>query len=383
MSAHEQDGTEAVGGSGSAPESGKQNRSLPRLPKLPRTARRGTGPSNLAPEVAHTAARVEDGFHSWARGRAYKSGWQRTVIAYDSYGSESSMRVLARMVLTKDGQPAADREASIRGWRSFVNVPLAEETAWVRVNGVEHMVTSDRGGVIDAVIPGDFRPGHIDFQMWTEGSKIDTATATIVGSEQRFGIVSDVDDTVMVTHLPRPMLAAWNSFILSEHARSAVAGMSVLYDRLIYMRPNSPMFYLSTGAWNVAPTLKRFLSRNLYPAGPLLLTDWGPTNTRMFRSGVEHKRNSLERLAREFPHMKWLLVGDNGQHDEEIYAEFAENHPQNVAAVAIRELTPSEAVWVGGVSKFEGRGAGVPWVYAPDGAGLASKLTERGIISGI
>jgi len=40
--------------------------------------------------------------------------------------------------------------------------------------------------------------------------------------------------------------------------------------------PNAPVFYLSTGAWNVAPALTRFLSRNLYPPGPLLLTDWGP-----------------------------------------------------------------------------------------------------------
>lgn len=157
--------------------------------------------------------------------------------------------------------------------------------------------------------------------------------------------------------------------------------MSVLYDRITYMRPNTPILYLSTGAWNSATTLKRFLSRNLYPIGPLLLTDWGPTTTRVFRSGKEHKRNTLERLARDFPWMKWLLIGDDGQNDEEIYGEFVENHPNNVAAVAIRQLTVGEAVWAGGRSKRQGRGQGVPWIYAPDGAGLASRLTERGIIS--
>ena len=54
---------------------------------------------------------------------------------------------------------------------------------------------------------------------------------------------------------------------------------------------------------------------------------------------------------------------------------------KNVAAVAIRQLTVGEAVWAGGRSKRHGRGQGVPWIYAPDGAGLASRLTERGIIS--
>jgi phosphatidate phosphatase APP1 len=45
------------------------------------------------------------------------------------------------------------------------------------------------------------------------------------------------------------------------------------------------MFYLSTGAWNVAPAVRRFLGRHGYPQGPMLLTDWGPTNTGWFRSG--------------------------------------------------------------------------------------------------
>lgn len=344
---------------------------------------RTQNPRNLSPEVLHTAARLEDRYHSWAAEKALKRGWKRTVIAYDSYGTESSIRVLARIVLTKVGQPTADTRASIRGFRSFGNVPLPEDTAWVRVNGTEHMVAADRGGIVDAVIPGDFSAGTVEIEMWTQDSLVDTATVHIVGQEQTFGIISDIDDTVMVTALPRPFLAAWNTFVIDEHARSPVAGMAVLYDRLIYMRPNSPILYLSTGAWNVAPTLKRFLGRNLYPEGPLLLTDWGPTATRAFRSGQEHKRTSLERLARELPRMKWLLIGDDGQHDEEIYGEFVENHPENVAAVAIRQLTVGEAVWAGGRSKHGGRGQGVPWVYANDGAGLASKLTERGIISGI
>ncbi len=54
---------------------------------------------------------------------------------------------------------------------------------------------------------------------------------------------------------------------------------------LLRAHPGLPVIYLSTGAWNVVPTLSRFLSRNLYPRGALLLTDWGPTHDRWFRSG--------------------------------------------------------------------------------------------------
>ena len=140
--------------------------------------------------------------------------------------------------------------------------------------------------------------------------------------------------------------------------------------------------YLSTGAWNVAPTLTRFLSRNLYPAGALLLTDWGPTHDRLFRSGREHKRENLARLATDFPQLKWVLIGDDGQHDEELYGEFARTHPESVAAVCIRQLSPSEAVLAGGRSTLgdELSGGTTRWLYAPDGAGLSEQLTALGLL---
>nr|WP_306420667.1 phosphatase domain-containing protein [Arthrobacter sp. JCM 19049] len=90
----------------------------------------------------------------------------------------------------------------------------------------------------------------------------------VIDENQRTGVICDVDDTVVVTALPRPLLAAWNSFVLSEHARVPTPGMAVMMERLVTSRPNTPTIYLSTGAWNVAQTLNRFLSRNLYPRDP-------------------------------------------------------------------------------------------------------------------
>ena len=74
--------------------------------------------------------------------------------------------------------------------------------------------------------------------------------------------------------------------------------------------------------------------------------------------------------------MKWLLVGDDGQHDEQLYHEFTTKHPENVAAVAIRQLSRGQAVLAGGRSKarLHQGVSGVPWVYGPDGATLRDEL---------
>jgi phosphatidate phosphatase APP1 len=252
----------------------------------------------------------------------------------------------------------------------------------VRVGDRSLEVQADRSGVIDVAVNVDLEPGWHRIGLTAEGSAVATALVFVVDPETTFGVVSDIDDTVMVTALPRPFLAAWHTFVVNEHARATTPGMPVLYERLTTRYSGAPLIYLSTGAWNVAPALTRFLSRNLYPAGALLLTDWGPTADRWFRSGREHKRSSLERLAAEFPQIKWLLIGDDGQHDESIYGDFVAAHPDHVAAVCIRHLTPSEAVLAG--SSFRGHptagDSSVPWLYASDGAGLAEQLERISLL---
>ena len=338
---------------------------------------RSPGESTVA---LHWLARLEDAWHGWRERRGRRRGLVPTVIPFTGYGSPERIRVLARVVLRKPAGTPTDRLTNIRGWRSFTSIPVSAAEIVVRAGDESRTIRSDRGGVIDAQIEVRLEPGWRTIRMSTDTDEVE-APVFIADGLRRFGIVSDIDDTVMVTALPRPFLAAWNTFVLDEHARRAVAGMAVLYTRLLLAHPGIPIVYLSTGAWNVAPTLTRFLARNLYPTGALLLTDWGPTHDRWFRSGPEHKANNLERLATEFPDVRWLLVGDDGQHDESIYGDFAHAHPQNVAAIAIRRLTPSEAVLAGGRTAAEAHaGSLVPWVYGDDGADLSDQLETLGLL---
>jgi phosphatidate phosphatase APP1 len=348
-------------------------------------ARLGTAhtPAQTAGEILHRAARIEDAFHHWRERRGRKRGLTTTIIPYSSYGSTDWARVLCRVVLTRGTGASKKRAEKVRGWRSFFSIPVDDEIVTVTIGGKEVRLKPGRGGVIDEHVKVSLAPGWQTATLASPGSDPAIAYIFVVDPQASFGIISDVDDTVMVTALPRPLLAAWNTFVLDEHARRPVAGMAVLYDRLARANPLAPVVYLSTGAWNVAPTLTRFLRRHLYPRGAMLLTDWGPTHDRWFRSGAEHKRASLRRLASEFPSIKWLLVGDDGQHDEEIYGEFAASHPDNVAAVAIRQLSTGEAVLAGGRSKSaeRERESSVPWRFAPDGARLAIELRELGLIN--
>jgi phosphatidate phosphatase APP1 len=333
-------------------------------------------------ERVHRASSLEDSLQRlrarWVRFR----GHTPHLMPFVGYGSPGWVRVLSRVLLLAPKPTRTGKQRKIRGWRSFIGVPVAGALVTIRIGDEEFEVTADRGGVIDQVLPIDLHPGWHTVTLSSEESIPVTSRIRVVSEETTSGIICDIDDTVMVTALPRPFLAAWNSFVRDENARRPVPGMSVLLDRLQRDNPDAPVIYLSTGAWNVAPTLTRFLSRHLYPEGPLLLTDWGPTHDRWFRSGRHHKRENLTRLAREFPAIKWILVGDDGQHDETLYAELAMSQPESVKAIAIRELLAPEALLAGGRRHFDRthNPLTIPWVSAPNGAGIAAELRKLGIL---
>lgn len=334
------------------------------------------------------AARVEEFIDRRVERLLRAMGWQEKVICYTGYGTKDSIRVLGRVVLvprwSRTGIGKATEDLiKRRGFRNFFSTACVRANVNIAVG--ERVVTTmtDRGGYIDHRIRNhELQPGWQRVRVSTDSSKVSTGQIHVVSDDITFGLVSDIDDTIISTWLPRPMIAAWNSFIRDESARQSMPGMARMYTTLLAEHPGAPVMYVSTGAWNTHGFLSRFLKRHGYPSGPMLLTDWGPTNTGWFRSGMAHKAETLLQLTSDFPNISWVLVGDDGQHDPVIYANFARLAPDRVRAIAIRQLTPTEQVLSHGTTTVlpeeQEADADTPWVVAPDGRGLLAGL--RGLV---
>lgn len=317
-----------------------------------------------------------------------RRGWRPRATPYTGYGSAATpeadgwVRVLARVKLSPPPESFVAREGA-RWWREFLTVPVAAVPVTADVGGRTHEVRSRRGGYVDVVLGSGLPPGWHEVPLRLPGRKDALARVRVVGPDERLGLVSDIDDTVMITALPRPLLAFWNTFVVHESKRRPVPGMAALYHRLRAEEPDALVVYLSTGAWNVARAIARFLDRHHYPRGPLLMTDWGPTEHGWFRSGQAHKRAELRRLVREFPHLRWVLVGDDGQHDPLLYEELVNEVPDAVRMVLIRQLSAAEQVLTHGnptppdAEHATAPHSPVPWLRGPDGDALARRLDEQ------
>lgn len=320
------------------------------------------------------AYRTETGIRDRLARRAVDQGWTPAVIPYSGYASGEHARVLGRVVLAPASvDPAARR--GIAGWRRLLTLESPDTEVTIELCGVRSTVKSDSAGIVDAWVQTDtqLEPGTMEALIHLDGRRPVPANVHVTGTEPVRGLVCDIDDTVWVTGISHPVRAAWRTLSGSSATRRSVPGMARLLRTAVEGQENPAVVYLSNGPWNFVGPVSRFLERHDFPAGAVLMTDWGITPHRWFRDGREHKSSSLERLMKDLPHVTWALVGDDGEHDPALYCSLAESHADRIAAIALRQTRPNPGDGAEQMTPVNG----VPVLRGADGDALLPLLRDE------
>lgn len=194
----------------------------------------------------------------------------------------------------------------------------------------------------------------------------------VPGPEAKFGIISDIDDTVLQTGVQRVGQMIRQTLTGSALTRTPFTGAAELY-RDIAAGAN-PVFYVSSSPWNLHTFLVAFLRHHGFPLGPVLLRDLLGTPT-----GREQKTGRLHEILELHPQLRFVLIGDSGEKDPAVYADIVRAHPGRIIAVYIREvrLDPGD----GRVEKVSDTWThDVPFVLAADSDAVRRHATELGLL---
>ena len=157
-------------------------------------------------------------------------------------------------------------------------------------------------------------------------------------------MISDVDDTVLVSHVTTFLARLEVFFLRNAYTRKPFEGVAAFYRALQRGgggREYNPIFYVSSSPWNIYDLFEDFFRVNGIPAGPFFLRDYGLERNRLFTLSLrEHKRRAIGAILRFYDRLPFILIGDSGQKDAEIYAQAAREFPGRVAAIYIRDVTP-------------------------------------------
>lgn len=290
-----------------------------------------------------------------------KVGFVKKVLIqpYAGYGNGKELYLAGRVLADRDIQGSTPED---RFWRNFqkmrkrfLTVVFPGVDLEADFQGKIIKVTTDEEGYFEIVLPLKdleilqgwqpirLRLLHDLLGRSTEVNAIGEVYFPVANPD--YGIISDIDDTILTTGAMRMWEMLKVTFTQNAHTRIPFAGVSEFYDALRKGRDqilSNPIFYVSSSPWNIYDFLMEFLEAHNIPKGPLMLRDIGLSRDQFIAGSHEdHKLKQINHILDVFQDLSFILIGDSGQKDPQIYLEAVKSHPGRILAVYIRDVSGS------------------------------------------
>lgn len=166
------------------------------------------------------------------------------------------------------------------------------------------------------------------------------------------GLISDLDDTILVTGVSSRRSFLRNSLMVPPEKRLAVPQMAAAYTRLVQTLPHpasAPVFYLSATPRQLTDNVRTFLSQAGYPRGVLLLKEVSRDSSDAIREHGAYKSRRIAAILASYPDVRFHFFGDDGDRDPETYVRLRDEFPRQVAGIWIHRVSPKRRALPEGV----------------------------------
>lgn len=316
------------------------------------------------------------------------------ILPYRGHGTEGRLFLRGRVLEAKGITPSMHDDTFWENVRNMARRFGSDEVAGARVRatfeGAEALAVADEEGFFDIRLepsapPDPARSWHeVEVELLHPASPgrgpVRSTGHVLVPGRARFAVISDLDDTVVRSSATNVLKMAWIVVRNNAHTRLPFEGVAALYEALKRGPEDgveNPIFYVSSSPWNLYDLLEDFLDVHGVPAGTLFLKDWSPTNLGKHR---DHKIGIIRTLMGTYPELPFVLIGDSGEEDPEIYHQAVREHPGRILAVFIRDVTSDERdAEVREIAEKVAR-LGTPMFAVADSATAAERAAELGLI---
>ncbi len=300
------------------------------------------------------------------------------IIYYRGFGSPSEVWLKGRVLRQRDLSTPSDRDTFwqnlLATYQRFESDEVPGVTVRVEAFGQTVTTVTDKEGYFDVTInpPSDLLPGRAWFpvrysldgveQPQNELNEDLPADAGGITNEpepvvkdgylmisplySQFGVISDIDDTVLVTDATNLLQTARLTFLGNAYTRLPFAGIAAFY-RALQSGPVTtlfnPIYFVSSSPWNLYDLLVDFFRIQGIPKGPILLRDFALSTNLLSSEGHHtHKLAMIRKVLDVNPTLPFVLIGDSGQQDPEIYSQVVRENPGRIRAVYIRDVSTDQ-----------------------------------------
>lgn len=310
--------------------------------------------------ATRSLARLQVYFRNFRRKFKHRTGFGNdpiTIDAYWGYGRKNYLFLKGRVL---EDEPIIVKDTDNR-WKNLVNSyrrfesdEISDVQVEVRFLGQTFLAVTDENGffTIDEsfkntdnepkypLTKANIRVHSIPLRPEIEVTA--EAFVMIPKNTAEYGVISDIDDTVLKSYITSPLMAktAYHTFFKKPQSRMSFAGAPELYRA--FRKGSSgnrrnPIFYVSNSPYNLFDFLIAFLETAQLPLGPIMLRDFGFFKKRP--QGLKsEKYESIAHILRTYPNLSFILIGDSGEKDADIYQDIARQFPNRIKAIYIRDV---------------------------------------------
>ncbi|HEX2165083.1 MAG TPA: phosphatase domain-containing protein [Thermoanaerobaculia bacterium] len=354
--------------------------------------------SRLRPLLTRSLAAVDHAADRARHGVKRRYGLWRglRIAAYFGYAGEERLHLSGRVLDDQARHPSGDPSLWTNAWNTLQRID-SDEVPGARVElelaGATATAEADEEGFFHFELPTP--PSLVPGRRWQgrlrlldpAGDEGVTAEAAGLypGANSRFAVISDLDDTVVRTGATSRLRMTRTVLFNDARTRVPMPGIGALYRALAAGAggdEGNPVFYLSSSPWNLYSLFAELLRLHGVPEGPIFLRDFGFDRDKLWKAPHEEHKPALVRHLRDvYPRLALVLAGDSGQKDAEVYRALAEEDPERVAAVLVRDVSPDARDREVRAIARELERIGVPMALVGTSAEAAERAADLGLIA--
>ncbi len=304
----------------------------------------------------NSARPIDQQLHNLLLALAYPQTPQQIVVMpYLGYGSQHTIYLHGHSLK----KPRTNRTTlgdsrwrnSLNGIHRFSTREIPHTEIKIDFEYIHRVIETNDTGYFDIRIdlpkPLDANQ-HVAEASFSLNNQAETGVVSkiiIPPSDAEFGVISDLDDTVIQTHVNYRFRMLWNTFTHNAYTREPVTGVPEFYRGLQAGRSNTrnPFFYVSSSPLKLYGFTLEFFEKHKIPLGPFLMRNIAMQGLFNLHKPPKfaHKVKHISRILALYPDLPFILIGDNGELDAEIYLEIVKQFPQQVQAIYVHEVERS------------------------------------------
>lgn len=267
------------------------------------------------------------------------------VIVDDAWSGATGVHFSGRLTEQRTSPESGYKRVHTLYRTTRLLITSGEEGAvsW-RVADMQWTVRTDDDGywLLAMNKPIALAPGWFDIETVPPASS--AAGMLVIDPRNRIGIISDVDDTILKSDVTATWKLLRNSLTVPPGQREAVPGVAAIYHTVLSRNPApecSAVFYVSSSPRQLTDNVRSFLRNGGFPRGVLRLKEISEHGGNSLFKQTDYKLRALTEVFLAYPDVRFVLFGDDGEQDPEVYAELQKTFPNQIEAVWIRRVHPN------------------------------------------